>query len=631
MPFIFADDLDEPIVSDGFPSFDGGMVSAPAAKLLQANQYAYGENLTIDTEGRICTRRGCASYFAQFSDQANPAFIWSVTTSNATALLAAVYGASGRRLYSMPNTAAPGIYFSAGNVVHNAWASSFLDLFLDPAHGFAPYTPFVFWKNSPGPLPLVSGTTYYTFPNDADSYGASLTRGGAQVNLTSFMNSGLLATTDGSFPDFSGNIPATALGLDGLYFAQTQIPLTVYNGTDNGFPLLAFLNAPPGGVVTNAPPRMSILCWHQGRLFGAGASGARDTLYSSDIFDVATWRLQTGSLRVGDGNDEIVALSSWIDTAMVVWEKRSIWILDADPTTTPANWGVRNITRRLGLLSPYTVAAVNGDIWGLTTDGLRSIGRLFGTEQTVEIGNPLSQAIRDIIHRMTPGREALAVGQYYKGRYFLSIAIDGSQTNNCLLVWRDIASAWEGIWTNLKIAHMAVDNTQAQPALLLGTVDGQILQWKDNVQDFAATDDTYTDYLPNGAFNATVAVPVVAKLRTRASVMQDFLARKRGWLLDIEFYQSLSQTVEVYAILDGGTPYLVATVDSRSTTGAVSLPTVLPWTLPAAQGLCRRTIKYKPAGRYREVQFELRATDGRYLCVSNMVATAFLETIKVSQ
>lgn len=641
MPYIFADDMDEPLVTDGFPSFDGGMVSAPAPKLLQQNQAAYLENMTIDTEGRLCTRRGFAAFFSQFSDQANAAFIWSVTTANASALLAAIYGASGRKFYSFPNTAAPGVFYSAGNITHGVTASSITDVVADVAHGYAPGTPVVFISLTGG-APLVAGTVYYVIADTVDSYALATTKGGAPINITTFMTSGLIAQTDSSLPDLSGTLPATALGLDGLYFGQTLLPLTLYKGTDNGIPLVTYLSPPaippgsPAGsvpAVPNAPPKMSALCWHQGRLFGAGAAGARDTLYSCNLLDVTTWNLQTGSLRIGDGDDDpIIALSSWIDTALVVWKKRSIWIVDADPTTTPANWGARNITRRLGLISQFTIAAVNGDIWGLTADGLRSIGRLFGTEQTVEIGNPLTQPIRDIIRRMTPGRESLAVGQYYKGRYFLSIAIDGSQKNNCLMVWRDIAGSWEGRWTNINVAHMAVDNTQSPPALLLGTTDGQIKQWLDNVPDFAADPSAFADTVPNVGFTANVTVPVVGIVRTRATVMQDFLARKRGYVLDVEFYQSESKAVAIYAILDGGTPFLIATVDSRGGTDpSITLPTNLDWVLGSAPGLCRRTIKYKPAGRFREVQFELRATDGLYLCVSNLVATAFMETIKVQQ
>ena len=572
MPATTSDALDEQLASDGFPSFDGGMVSAPAAKLLQPNQAALIENMTIDTEGRLCTRPGVSMYYLDNLSPSGPpslpAYVWSVTTANASVVLVGVQS-----------------FYSGANPwgIPTGW---YRRMFVAPAIG-----------------------------GDANKF--------------------LLAGSDGLLPDIDNGPLATALGLDGLYFSQTGIPLMLYKGLGNGTVLTEYNTAPVGGTVTNAPPRGNGNFFHQGRLGVFGGSGLPDTINFSNIFDVSTFNLATGGLRIGDGDqDAVLQCTPWIDTALVVWKKRSIWILDADPTTTPANWGVRCITRRLGILGPFTAAAVNGDIWALTTDGVRSIGRLFGTEQTVSVGDPLSQPVRDYINRITPGAERVACAAYYRGRYFLSIPIDGSQTNNCLLVWRDISESWEGLWKaqNLNVASMCIDNTQSPPALLMGLTNGSIVQWKDYVPENARTDDTFTDYLPDAGFSGLTTIPVVARLRTRASVMQDFLARKRGYLLDIEFYKSKSRTVQVYAIVDAGAPILIATVDSRNiTTPDVTLTTNLTWTLGADADICRRTVKYKPAGRWRECQFELRATDGKYLCVSNMVATAFMESYRMQQ
>ena len=68
MPRHFSDDLDQPFVGDAFPDFTGGLASAPAAKTLQQNQYAYAENMVIDTIGRIATRKGRAMESSQPAD-----------------------------------------------------------------------------------------------------------------------------------------------------------------------------------------------------------------------------------------------------------------------------------------------------------------------------------------------------------------------------------------------------------------------------------------------------------------------------------------------------------------------------------------------------------------------------------
>lgn len=57
----FIDSLDDPLLTDGNPSFTGGLNLLQDPELLQPTQYADAKNLQLDLSGRIGTRRGCVS------------------------------------------------------------------------------------------------------------------------------------------------------------------------------------------------------------------------------------------------------------------------------------------------------------------------------------------------------------------------------------------------------------------------------------------------------------------------------------------------------------------------------------------------------------------------------------------
>lgn len=58
MPLLNNESLDDPILSDGCASFEGGQVSAYRGTSLQANQFKLGQNIEIDLNAKIMTRIG---------------------------------------------------------------------------------------------------------------------------------------------------------------------------------------------------------------------------------------------------------------------------------------------------------------------------------------------------------------------------------------------------------------------------------------------------------------------------------------------------------------------------------------------------------------------------------------------
>lgn len=582
----FTDNLDEGLVFDAFPDFSGGQVSAPRANLLLPTQAVSMQNMQLDTLGYASTRRG----WGPFSPDA-PFIIPTIANS------------------------LQGPAWPLSCVADNA--SMVGAIVMGDLYPIAPY-----------------------FPGVANPIGNS---------------------TGGYLVDGRSVRPGIAQGLGGVYFTQGGIPLLFYNGCDigTGYPNNKFkeytlspvwqttydaaiaagksvadatVAANAAAALVPAAPKATICCWHKGRLFLAGVPGQPDTLFPSQLLDPSYYNQAVDAFRVGDGDgDEIVALLSWIETGLIVFKRKSIWVVDADPLVAPANWGTRAITRKIGCLSGNAIANVGGDAFFLSTDGLRSVGRLANTDQAVDVSESLSQSIRDVMDRITPGFEARAAAAYYNGRFYFSVALDGAMTNNTLLVWRDNLDVWEGQWTGPSIAGFCIDPNARPFGLICGTEDGQLYRLQDYTPLRSATSDTYSDNLVNAGQSAYVKTGVVAKLRTRAAMFAEAINLKTGFLLDIEFFNSRSQAVAVRVITDGSAPQLVATVDSRRTGFTqLTLPSTLPCTL-GINGICRRTVNIKPYGQWREIQIELEATDGKFMCVRSMIAAAFVDSIKFEQ
>lgn len=61
------------------------------------------------------------------------------------------------------------------------------------------------------------------------------------------------------------------------------------------------------------------------------------------------------------------------------------------------------------------------------------------------ISEPLSAPIADVIERINYNAVDKAVGIYWENRYYLAVPLDGSSTNNSVLVYNFVNKAWESV------------------------------------------------------------------------------------------------------------------------------------------------------------------------------------------
>jgi len=399
--------------------------------------------------------------------------------------------------------------------------------------------------------------------------------------------------------------------------------ITWWDGTTGG--------AYAGSTNSDPPPNPYIICWHASRLVAVG-SGDPDAIYFSQFLDAAVWDRVKWSLKPGNTggttggfpsgtNDPIMGLTSWVDFNLIVFKRKSIWVVNCDPqlqlqdtNNTIAGFRIKPVHKSIGCIAPQTAAQVGSDIWFLSTNGVRSVSRTLATESQTEIGDTLSDPVQDIIDRINMDAAGKATATFWNNRYFLALPLDGASENNYVLVYSFLSNSWVGLWTGWPVTCFARRNVNANvPRLMFGRSDGMVYEWLDYVQVPSELDATFEDQ----------GVPVATEILSRAMIMNEPISPKMGLNVEFEFNRSAA-TATIEVILDGGASQTLATMETASGTN-VTLPVTLPFVLPIA-GIVRPAFDLMAYGPWLELQLKLNSTS-RKLVLRRATISGFLETL----
>ena len=389
--------LDDPIVSDGQPSFRGGQVSNRNARDLAEDQAVRLWNCDITRPGNIVTRKG------------------SVQLGGAVGL----GGIGGLTFY---------------DTLTNQY--------------------------------LVASTTGRPYKYDTGT--------ATWVQLSA------------SLPTNSGRQVSFAQGVNTLYLADGSNNIWSWDGTTAVDLGNAALTQPP------AAPRY--LCWHTNRLCAAGMSAERDAIYFSQFLDGATWDKTNWQIRVGAGEDDnITGLLSWTNFDLVVFKKRSVWLVDANPTNVVSDFEIKPIHRRVGCPNARTAVQVGSDIFFLSDTGVRSLRHTIATEHQSELGPALSEPIQDIIDRINWTNIHTAAAIFWNNRYILTYPHGPSSTMQCI-VYNTLTDSWSGTWFGWG-AQLFGYRQQANEVAKMCYVKGNETVWEflDYQRRDQETADTYKD------------------------------------------------------------------------------------------------------------------------------------------
>jgi len=173
-------------------------------------------------------------------------------------------------------------------------------------------------------------------------------------------------------------------------------------------------------------------------------SAKADNVAVSDILSPKDYSI-FNSFRINQGDaDNVVGLEKFNDNTIIVFKDSSIYAVSGLQGDWSQNATLDEITSEYGLVGRRSVVSVGRDLWFLSQRGVTSIHRtednkLQGTDQ------PNSTPMQPIIDRVNwfAAKNNASAG-YFKDRYYLSIPIDGSYTNNCVLVYDFLNKAWSG-------------------------------------------------------------------------------------------------------------------------------------------------------------------------------------------
>jgi|GEM_PF-2104421 len=173
---------------------------------------------------------------------------------------------------------------------------------------------------------------------------------------------------------------------------------------------------------------------YQNRLFLAGFSTTPSTVWFSDVAEPEGYAPDFNfEVRTNDG-DFITCIKAY-STEFYILKKRSFHILDGD---NPTNFSVRQISDQYGCINNRCCVLFNDQMMFLDTKGL-----ILWNGAGI---NPISdQKIKPIFDRMNQTAaltEACMVHDKVRNQILISIPVDGSTTNNLMVVYDYLVGAW---------------------------------------------------------------------------------------------------------------------------------------------------------------------------------------------
>jgi len=444
------------------------------------------------------------------------------------------------------------------------------------------------------------------------------------------------AGNDGNFYYFNGTIWQ---GLGGYSFPSSQVNrvlmvmgaptsklYALVTGESaihywNGATFVALGTTSPTGPGPN--PRWIV--WHTDRLVAVGGPTKPETLYFSQFLDGTVWDWALWSLDVSGDGVPVTGLVSWTDFNLIVMKRNSLWVINCnpqlqiqDPSNTVAGFEKKPIHPAIGCLAPATACQVGGDVYMLTTSGVRSVQRTLAAESQTDIGDPLSYPIQDIIDRINPAAINTANATFWNNRYFLALPLDSASQPNYIAVYNVLTSSWHGLWAGWTPTCWSTRTVNGVPRLIFGQTDGSVVEWLDYVSVDSEVDATYQDINATGVHNIPITV------LTKSFDHKEPVCKKQGFNCQFEFFRSLAD-VTIQIIRDGADPE--AFVTFATATDSLVLPVPLPFVLPAA-GVRRRGFGLQRFGPYREIQYKLTTASGK-LVLRSIITGGFINTVDV--
>ena len=300
--------------------------------------------------------------------------------------------------------------------------------------------------------------------------------------------------TNNNFPSGDQN------ALDGFWFTSAFDKCFLHRGL--GKSVLVMSSLDEGFVVaeetsSTSPevfsiPNSSSSLFFQNRLsvpYKPTGAAKADSIAASDVLSATDFSV-FNSFRINQGDsDEVVLAMKFNDEAVVVFKESSVYAVTNLVGDWSQNARLDEVTREYGLVGRRSVVNVGRDLWFLSQRGVTSITR---TEQNKLQGTaqPISTPMQPVIDRINwfAAAETASAG-YFRDRYYLSIPIDGSYTNNCVLVYDFLNQAWSG-YDDTTVKYFFTADHNGSDALYFCDYSGCIGLYEYSEEDAVKTGST---------------------------------------------------------------------------------------------------------------------------------------------
>jgi hypothetical protein len=220
-------------------------------------------------------------------------------------------------------------------------------------------------------------------------------------------------------------------------------------------------------------PEAKYILYHQGRLWAAGLTDEPATVrWSGKTPGHKVWPGVSFDYIMESDNSPIAGMFAYGEQTIVgkgdsLWLMRDRGLNELDLRVyepEPMVWGV-------GLTSNSSVKMIRGRAILLAEDGIYAFD---GTPNIVK----LSDRVQGYIDRISPGRRPHAAAAHWrsKGCYLLSVALDGSDENDHVIVWDYVNDAW-WVWDGIEAQHWLEDEGSYDDELIyFGDASGRIYE-----------------------------------------------------------------------------------------------------------------------------------------------------------
>lgn len=163
--------------------------------------------------------------------------------------------------------------------------------------------------------------------------------------------------------------------------------------------------------------------------------------------------------KINDGsNEEIKAIAPWLLNEFVVFMRNRMYYASvgsgakaSGDSPVSADSYVKVMATDIGCSARRSIVQAAGGMIFLSDFGVYMMQPSSATTpegmRAGILGDPISAPIEDVILRINQDAISKACAAYYDNRYYLAVPVDGSTTNNVVLVYNFINKAWESVDT----------------------------------------------------------------------------------------------------------------------------------------------------------------------------------------